>query len=88
MNDARIQAPQIYTILLRQFVVVINIIRRIDGGDGVFLFGPGAQIDLLAAFGAKGAEFVCLGPFDFGPASRTIDYSHMVENFKLKIAEG
>jgi len=39
-----------------QFAVVVDILARIDGGDCVFFFGPGTQVDLLAALRAKKDE--------------------------------
>ena len=65
-------------LLMRGFVFFIIqwIVERVGGRDRVFLFGPGAQVDLFAAIRAEGAVFVGRGPFDFGGAGRAMTDGH------------
>ncbi len=68
-----------------QLSVIIAILGRIDGGNRVFFFGPRAQIDLFASFGAKRTELVFFLPFDLAAAGRAIDKSgHDVTIQKLQ----
>src|SRR5476649_245128 len=50
--------------------------RPACGRDGVLLFGPRAQVDLLAAVRAERAVFVFLFPLHFFGAGRAGHYGH------------
>jgi hypothetical protein len=45
-------------------------------GNGVLFFGPGAQVDLLAALGTEGTEGIGFDPFDGFTTGRAIDNWH------------
>src|SRR4051812_34912659 len=64
------------------------VLRFTRGGtrDRVLLFGPGAQVDLLAAFGAEWAELVFGLPFKLGAAGGAGYNGH--DNGSSKITEG
>lgn len=59
--------------LRRWWQVVVEVIQRIDGWNHIFLFSPGAEVDLFASVGAERAKFAQFRPFHFGAASRAID---------------
>lgn len=54
---------------------VIWIFGKIDGGNGVFLFGPSAEINLFAALRTERAESIFRYPSDFGPTGWAVDNS-------------
>src|SRR5450830_199211 len=65
--------------LLHRWIVFVLLLRQVDGGNRVFLFGPGAEIDLFAAVRAKWTEFVFLSPFHLGAASGAVyDCCHYI----------
>ena len=69
-------------LLMRGFVFFIIqwIVERVGGRHRLFLSGPGAQVDLLAAIRTEGAEGIGLGPFDFGGAGRAVNNGHGKNN--------
>ena len=68
-----IRADQIsaMTTSMLRFGVVFT--ARLCAGNDVLFFGPGAEVDLLAALTTERTVFVGLGPFDFPAAGRAID---------------
>src|SRR5471032_1766226 len=68
------------------FLFLVQRIDRRCGWDGVLLFGPRAQIDLLAAVRAERAVFVFLFPLHFFGAGRAGHYGHDF-TISLKVTE-
>jgi hypothetical protein len=65
------------------FERIVQFLGGCGRGDGVFFFGPGAQVDLLAALGAEWTEFVRFDPLDFFGTGRAAYDSHGKTTFNI-----
>lgn len=62
--------------------IMQGVFQRIGSRNRIFFLGPGAQVDLLAAFRAERAVFAGFGPLDFGTTGRAIYNWHDRDTLK------